>query len=602
VLIERTGGNPFFLEESVRTLVETGVLVGDRGTHRLGRPFGEIQVPPTVKAVLAARIDRLSPEDRALLQTAAIVGLTAPFPLLLATAELPEEALRAGLIRLRASEFLYETRLVPELEYAFKHALTHEVAYAGLLEDQRRGLHARITEAIERLYGHRLAEQVDRLAHHALRGEVWDKAVAYCRQAGAKAAEHSAYREAVACFERALGALSHLPESRQTIETGIDLRMDLRDSLYHLADHRRGFEYLCEAEVLAERIGDQRRQGWIFARATNDLWRSNDLDRALECGRRALAAARACKDFALQVVANLHLGQVHLSLADLRRAREFLQSSVQSLAGDKNRERFGQTLLPSVNSRLWLVHVLVELGEFAEAIARGEEAAEIAEVVDHPPSLIAAYRGLGYLYLRKGDLDRAIEYLERCSELCRVWAIPVTTTAATAYMGYAFVLSGRLAEGLSFLERVSIEVASRRDMTGYVVTLANLSEAYALADREEDALRLVNQAIDFARDHKRRHQEAWALRTLGRIAAHRDPPDMETAKASYRQAMAIADELGMRPVAADCHLGLGKLYGRVADKRRDACEHLTTAATMYRAMDMRFWLEKAEAELESCRL
>jgi tetratricopeptide (TPR) repeat protein len=296
------------------------------------------------------------------------------------------------------------------------------------------------------------------------------------------------------------------------------------------------------------------------------------------------------------------LGQVHLSLADLRRARECLQSSVQSLAGDKNRERFGQPLLPSISSRLWLVHVLVELGEFAEAIARGEEATDIAEAVDHPPSLIAAYRGLGYLYLRKGDLDRAIGYLERCSELCRVWAISVTTTAAAAYMGYAFVLSGRLADGLSFLERVSIEVASRQDMTGYVVTLANLSEAYALANREEEALRLVNQAIDFARDHKRRHQEAWALRTLGRIAAHHDPPDMETAKASYRQAMAIADELGMRPVAADCHLGLGKLYGRVADTRRDACEHLTTAATMYRAMDMRFWLEKAEAELESCRL
>src|SRR5262245_49357145 len=203
-LIERTGGNPFFLEESVRTLVETGVLVGDRGTYRLGRAFTEIQVPATVKAVLAARIDRLAPDDKALLQTAAAVGRDTPFALLLATADLPEEALRAGLIRLRASEFLHETRLVPELEYGFKHALTHEVAYAGLLEDQRRAFHARIMEAIERLHSHRLADQVDRLAHHALRGEVWDKAVAYCQQAGAKAAERSAYREAVACFEQAL--------------------------------------------------------------------------------------------------------------------------------------------------------------------------------------------------------------------------------------------------------------------------------------------------------------------------------------------------------------------------------------------------------------
>src|SRR5262249_36165845 len=142
------------------------------------------------------------------------------------------------------------------------------------------------------------------------------------------------------------------------------------------------------------------------------------------------------------------------------------------------------------------------------------------EVVDHPPSLIGAYRGLGYVYLRKGDLDRAIQFLQRCSELCRVWAIPVMTTAAVGYMGYAYVLSGRLADGLSLLERVSTEVASRQDLTGYAVTLANLSEAYALADREQDALRLVNQAIDFARDRnkKRGRSALWARSLL--IATH----------------------------------------------------------------------------------
>jgi len=597
-LIERTGGNPFFLEESIRTLVETGVLVGDRGTYRLGPPFGEIQVPATVKAVLAARIDRLSPEDRGLLQTAAVVGRDAPFALLLATADLSEEALRAGLIRLRASEFLYETRLVPELEYAFKHALTHEVAYAGLLEDQRRALHARIMAAIERLHSHRLSEQVDRLAHHALRGEVWDKAFVYFREAGAKAAQRSAYREALACFEQALGALTHLPDSRETAERGVDLRVDLRNALQPLKEVRRGFDYLCEAEILAERIGDQRRLGWISAHAAHYYWESSDLDRALESGRRALATARACGDFALQVVANLHCGQTHLSLGDLRRAKEYLQNNVQSLAGDRIRERCGERLFPSVSSRLWLVHVLVELGEFAEAIARGAEAAEIAEVVDHPLSLIGAYRGLGYLYLRKGDLDKAIQFLERCGELSRVWTIPAWVSGIVSYMGYAYVLSGRLADGLSLLERATIEeIPSRQDLTGYAVALTNLSEAYALANREEDAIRLVNQAIDFARDRKRRHQEAWALRALGQIAAHRDPPDAEKAEASYRQAMALASELGMRPVVADCHLGLGKLYGRAAKERRDAREHLTTAATMYREMDMRFWLDQAEAAL-----
>src|SRR5262249_8304938 len=212
LLIERTEGNPFFLEESVRTLVETGVLQGERGAYRLGQALQTIQVPATVQAVLAARIDRLPLAEKGLLQTAAVIGHEVSLPLLQTIADLPEEVLHRSLARLQATEFLYETRLFPECEYTFKHALTHEVAYGGLLHERRRALHGQIVEALEALAGDRLAEQIERLAHHALRGEVWDKAVAYCRQAGTKAAEHSAYREAVTYIEQALQALPHLPE------------------------------------------------------------------------------------------------------------------------------------------------------------------------------------------------------------------------------------------------------------------------------------------------------------------------------------------------------------------------------------------------------
>ena len=168
----------------MRTLVETGVLVGERGPIAWRRPCRPFQVPATVQAVLAARIDRLPPEEKRLLQTAAVIGTEVPLPLLQAIAELPEDAAPAGLAHLQAAEFLYETRLFPEREYTFKHALTHEVAYGSLLQERRRVLHARIVEALEALAGDRVAEQVERLAHHALRGEVWDKALAYCRQAG----------------------------------------------------------------------------------------------------------------------------------------------------------------------------------------------------------------------------------------------------------------------------------------------------------------------------------------------------------------------------------------------------------------------------------
>ena len=184
LLIARTEGNPFFLEESVRTLVETRVLLGEPGAYRLAQALPTIHVPATVQAVLAARIDRLPAEEKRLLQTAAVIGTEIPLPLLQAIAELPEAALHRSLVHLQAAEFLYETRLFPDHEYTFKHALTHEVAYGSLLQERRRVLHARIVEALEALAGERLAEQVELLAYHALRGEVWDKALAYFRQAG----------------------------------------------------------------------------------------------------------------------------------------------------------------------------------------------------------------------------------------------------------------------------------------------------------------------------------------------------------------------------------------------------------------------------------
>jgi class 3 adenylate cyclase len=213
LLIERTEGNPFFLEESVRTFVETGVLVGEPGAYHLVQALPTIEVPATVQAVLAARIDRLPPEDKRLLQTAAVIGTDVSFTLLHAIADMSEETLPRGLAHLQAVEFLYEAQLFPEQEYTFTHALTHEVAYGSLLLERRRVLHRRIVEALEALYPDRLAEHVEQLTHHALRGEVWDKALAYCRQAGAKAMTRSANREAVVCFEQALAACPRIKTS-----------------------------------------------------------------------------------------------------------------------------------------------------------------------------------------------------------------------------------------------------------------------------------------------------------------------------------------------------------------------------------------------------
>src|SRR5438132_2477530 len=281
LLIARTEGNPFFLEESVRTLVETGVLAGEPGAYRLARLLPTMQVPATVQAVLAARIDRLPQEEKRLLQTAAVVGTEVPFALLRAIADLPEETLHQGLAHLQGAEFLYETCLVPERAYTFKHALTHEVAYGSLLLEQRWVLHARIVAALETLAGDRVAEQVERLAYHALQGEVWDKALVYCRQAGEKAVAQSAHREAVGYFEQALSALPHLPEQRDTHEQAIDLRLALRSALNPLGDLGRTLTVLREAEAIAAALNDPRRLGQVSVSLSSHLWHMGVYDQAI---------------------------------------------------------------------------------------------------------------------------------------------------------------------------------------------------------------------------------------------------------------------------------------------------------------------------------
>jgi len=595
LLIVRTEGNPFFVEESVRTLVESGVLAGERGSYRLVRPFENTQVPATVQAVLAARIDRLAPEDKRLLQAASVIGKDVPYPLLQAVTELSENALQLGLTQLQTAEFLYEASLFPDPEYTFKHALTHEVAYGSLLQERRRALHARIVEAIEGQYPDRLAEHVERLAHHALRGERWEKAVGYLRQAGQKAQARSAYHEAVSYVEEALTALDHLPKTRKTSEQAIDLRLEIRNALHPLADFEPLVDHLREAETLAEALDDQGRLGWVSVHRTTLLWVMAEQGRALEAGRRALAIANTREDFALQVEAHLRLGPVYWACGDYAQAIDLFTWNITALEGQWVHERFGLPVLPAVLTRQFLVLCLAERGAFAEALMRAGEAVQIAEAVDHPLSVVVASYTVGIPHVWRGDFERGILLMERCLEVLPVSQMALPFFYIAPILAYAYARCGRLAEAVPLLEQ-AMEAIAKRFVTNYSVGARYLSEAYLLAGREREARDWADRARAFAQDHRQRVDEAWAFWLLGEIAKQIDAPEVRQAESYYRQAFALSNELGMRPLAAHCHLGLGTLYQKIGCNEQASAE-LTAAAGLYRAMEMTFWLEKAEAAL-----
>ena len=411
--------------------------------------------------------------------------------------------------------------------------------------------------ALEVLAGDRMTEQVERLAQHALRGEVWDRALAYFRQAGEKAMARAAHREAVACFEQALGTLQHLPEQRNTQEQAIDLRLDLRHALIGLGEFGRGFEYLREATPLAEALGDQWRLGHICGSMTQAFWTRGDYDNALTWGQRTLALALASGDVFQHAAVHGILGTVYFCLGDYRHATDMLRQAITSLPGESLQARFGTGVLTSVRDRLWLMNCCEELGEFAEGVAYGEEAARIAETVGHIGSAIMAQYRLGQLALCQGAPQLAISRLTHALAQCRAADALIWVPAASANLGLAYALSGQIVEALSLLDQ--IEVRETPAMGGSGVML-KMGEAYLLASRVADAQRLAERALALARDRKERGHQAWALRLWGEIAAHHDPSEFESATAHYRQALALAEELGMRPLQAHCHLALGSLY------------------------------------------
>jgi class 3 adenylate cyclase/tetratricopeptide (TPR) repeat protein len=583
LLIARTEANPLFLEESVRTLVEIGALAGERGAYGLTRPVEHLQIPATVKAILASRIDRLALEAKRLLQTAAVIGKDVPMPLLLAIADTAEHEVRVELARLQAAEFLYETRLFPDLEYTFKHALTHEVTYAGVLHERQRALHARLTEAIERLATGRFAEQAERLAHHALRGELWEKAVAYFRHAGLRAMGRAANREAVAHLEQALEALRRLPETRQTAELAIDIRLDLRNALLPLGDRARIGEHLQEAERLTRTLGDRQRLARIATFMVIQNLGSGDYAEAVRFGHEALEIGRTLGDRAIEVVATSFLGMAHVTQGAFTDAVAVLEGNL-ALADGQRYERFGAPAIQSALSKAHLADALSQLGQFDDAIRHAEDAVRIAEEADHPFTLFWGLMGLGLVKLRRGHSPHATQVLERCLDLCRTRQLLAGIPAAAATLGAAHALAGRTDKALLLVAGALQESRASMSFRWAVPILLYAGMIYLSAGRIDEAMGHSGDALALSRRLGARGNEAHALVLAGDVASAGGGGDAES---SYREALALATELGMRPLIAHCHLGLGKLYRRTG-KQQEAEEHLTTATTMYREMGMTY--------------
>ncbi len=588
-MVQRSNGNPFFLEEIVRTLVETRVLVGERGAYRLGAELKTLQVPATVQAVLAARIDRLPHDEKLLLQSSAVVGSDVPQALLEAIVGLPAESVARALASLQSAGFLYEASLFPDVVYRFKSALTRDVASASLLREQRRALHGRIVDAIERLYHDRRTSHVDQLAFHASRGEVWAKALVYNRQVGARAVLHAANGEAVQAFQDALAALKRLPESRETIEQAIDLRLDLRPPLLQLGRLDDVLTVSREAERLAGELRDEPRLARVYTYLINYHYLKGETLQAIEYGQRCLDVGRAIGDPALQGLARQYMGQSYHAQGDYPRAEQALRENIEATAGD-------QATISYVASCGWLAFSLADRGAFDAANSYLAEAQRAAETTQHAYSRLIAWTLIGLVWIRRGRLARAVLPLERGLEACRKKHLTVWLPIPLSLLGLAFVRMGHVHEGLRLLEdgvALSRELGIRAYLAAWLV---NLAEGFLADGQHQRALETARQALDMAREHGERGHEAQALHVLGDIAARGAAPDFAEARVRYEAALRLAGELGLRPLVAACLLSLGALETRLG-RVESAARYRAQAQQMLDELDMRSGREQAEKEV-----
>jgi tetratricopeptide (TPR) repeat protein len=575
-LTQWTDGNPFFIEEVVRTLSEIGVLKGQRGAYRLDRAVDAIVVPGTVEEVLASRITRLGPGPSELLRAAAVVGRQVPYAVLAAVSREPSQRLEAHLRALQSGEFVYQAGEGAEREYTFRHALTQEVAYGSLTDEERRTLHARAMNAMALVYEARADEKINELAHHAFEGRVWDRAVGYLRRAGRRAFARSANREAVECFTQALSALSHLPQDRTRQEEAFDLRFDLRSALWPLGEIDNMGQVLAEATDLARTLGDSRRQGLAAAARCHYGFLTSRHVEVVSAGEEAVRLARAANSPAVERDAMLYVGIVHGAMGDYARAVDLLLATLHAfeVAGTKLSARERVVSLPT--ARTYLARYLAELGELRQAASHAAAGLEAAEAGGGPWFLATTCFGMGSVEIRRGDFLAAISLLERALDLCQNHRLQSWFPSISASLGYAYVNAGRSAEGVALLEQAIGHAARMHLSASYSMWLTYLADSYLSLGRFAEARRSAQAALDHARKHGERGHEAWSLFLLASVAAGTGSATADEVETLFGPAIDLARTLGMRPLLAHCHAAQARAYAHLGRGDRASEERAQT--------------------------
>ncbi len=549
LLIRRAAGNPFFLEELFRDAQSTRLR--QDGGHDDGQPA----MPPTIQAVIAARIDRLAAEGKRALVTAAVLGNRFSLRILRdMLSRYSERDFRSSLTALQGAGMFGQARQSSD-DIGFSHALIQEVAYNGLPREQRRRLHQQVVQTIRRTDTHRLAEQAETLVYHAARGEMWEELIDAARVAGRRAASRSAYAEASRFFNQAVEACGRLPHSSEALASEIDLRFELRNSLFPTAGIAQSLDNSMRAESLARQLGNRHRLGWATAFLAKDLQLVGRPNGALEMAAAAIRLSDGDQD--LDTAARYFSAQAAYSAGDYAMAVATLRALISTLEARDPMTWTGTPGPSIIFYHGWLTWALSRLGETAEAEAAATRMRRLADEADLPLCRTIAHLSEGFALAFAGRLREAEATLRFSLLLCRKWEFFAWATNISSCLGHVLSRLGQFDEAIDLIE----QAADRTRRSGILVSHANelawLAEAHQLAGRADEAARQAEKAIEVARMHGERGNEALANVVLGEALA--DLGSASASQAHYEAALRLAAATGMAPLLQRCRSNLAAL-------------------------------------------
>ncbi len=539
LLVERSDGTPLFLEELVRALAETGQIVGEPGAYKARDYVSDLQVPPNVKPIIAARIDRLPPADRRIIQIAAVIGKVVQRPILDVLTGVPGNDLDAAIARLSDVELLFELQSYPDREYTFKHALTHDVAYESLISEDRKALHARALRAVEDAYADDLERNVEKLADHALRAEDWDAAARYLLAAVDRALDRSAFAKAVRFLEQAVKAVDALPKTADNVGRSIDIRTRMRPAFEGTNQFEKSVVALEEAEALAAEQGDRERLCNVLLHQSFAFSTHGRLDEAIHAADRLKAIAEADGNARYSAEADLAAAQGHIFRSQAPEALSRLVDHERHFRQDWRYERFGQLGTRSVFYLGYRAMAQAFLGNFDPAVADCVECTEIAKHTKRPIDRYAAAHHESIVSILRGpdiaDLQAVAEMADECRERAPSPFFPWLQSSA----GHMELCFGRLEMAQDRLSTAA-EFAERSDMPHFIhYTNALLAIAKSRAEGPEAIAGLTNALRD-----TRAYGDPWVEILI--LEATADVSDPERAMAILAEADDRAEASGIR--------------------------------------------------------